>query len=86
MVYSVSLVNEIKMSCDDDGNGEKLMTSIISCNGGQESQIQKPTSTINMPKTPVSLLQVNIECKVGKQYGALRILTILFEKTIQLPS
>ncbi len=63
---SLNLATKFKMSCDDDSNGgSKLLTSIISCNQGeQETQGQKPTSAINIPKTPVSLLQVSVECEV----------------------
>ena len=41
----------------DEENGEELMTSIAQRNN-KENNISKPNQNINIPKTPVSLLQV----------------------------
>ena len=45
------------MSCKDEENSEELMTSIVQ-HGNKENDPSKPNQNINIPKTPVSLLQV----------------------------
>merc|ERR1719273_1587252 len=83
---SLNLVTKSKMSCEADSNSNsKLMTSIISCNQSeQETQSQKPTSTINIPKTPVSLLQeLYVRKGITPKYDLVQIEGAVHEPTFK---
>ena len=53
------------MSCKDEENSDESMTSIVQ-HGNKENDQSKPNQNINIPKTPVSLLQV---CLNGLKYN-----------------
>lgn len=71
------------MSCRDEENGEKLLTSIVQ-QTNNEAHISKSNQNINIPKTPVSLLQeLYVRQGITPKYDLVQIEGAVHEPTFK---